>query len=273
MIPEREASLPQNPNQCRMKQVKDSKLDMMDRQVLFEKFLNLLQTEPLQLEYLAAEPKSVQPFDPYQMVAEWIALRHEIKQQGKLLQTNQNTLQQAFKELQSEKEHWQQLESSQRSSLTSSDQKALWRDLLGVVDALDQADAYWQEQIAALTQSQPQPEIPPEPFWKAWLRWLTQSGQDETISASASLREVLVSNQQGVGLIRRSLLNVLQQRQVIPIAAQGQPFDSRTMYALGRQESTSAVENTVIREVVRGYLWEDQVLREAQVIVAVRAKN
>jgi molecular chaperone GrpE len=255
-----------------MKKVKDSELDMMDQQVLFEKFFNLLQTEPLLLEYLEKEPESVTPFDPYQMVAEWIALRHEIKQQGKLLQSSQNTLQQAFKELQSEKEQWQQQESNSRS-IASSDQKALWRDLLGVVDALDQADTYWQEQIAALTPSQPQPESQPEPFWKGWIRWLTQGGQDETISASTSLHDVLVSNQQGVGLIRRSLLNVLQQRQVIPIAAQGQPFDSRTMYALGRQESTLAAENTVIREVVRGYLWEDQILREAQVIVAVRAKN
>jgi molecular chaperone GrpE len=255
-----------------MKKVKDSELDMMDRQVLFEKFFNLLQTEPLLLEYLEKEPESVTPFDPYQMVAEWIALRHEIKQQGKLLQASQNTLQQAFKELQSEKEQWQQQESNSRSSLASSDQKALWRDLLGVVDALDQADTYWQEQIETLTQPRRRPEIQPELFWKGWLRWLTQWGQDETMPAATSLRDVLVSNQQGVGLIRRSLLSVLQQRQVIPIAAQGQPFDSRTMYALGRQESTSAAENTVIREVVRGYLWEDQILREAQVIVAVRAK-
>lgn len=246
---------------------------MVDRQALFEKFFDLLQTEPPLLEYLEKEPESVTPFDPYQMVAEWIALRHEVKQQGKLLQASQNTLQQAFKELQSEKDHGQQLESSHRSSLTSSDQKALWRDLLGVVDALDQADTYWQEQIAALDPPQLQSNIQPEPFWKQWLRRLTESEQDERISASASLRDVLVSNQQGVGLIRRSLLNVLRQRQVVPIEAQGQPFDSQTMYALGRQESISAVENTVIREVVRGYLWEDQILREAQVIVAVRARD
>jgi len=60
--------------------VRDSKSDMMDRQALFEKFLNLLQTAPTPPEYLEAEPES-RRFD-YQMVAEWIALRHELKQQG-----------------------------------------------------------------------------------------------------------------------------------------------------------------------------------------------
>jgi molecular chaperone GrpE len=42
------------------------------------------------------------------------------------------------------------------------------------------------------------------------------------------------------------------------------------MYAVGREESASVPENTVIQEVVRGYFWGDQVLREAQVIVAAK---
>jgi molecular chaperone GrpE (heat shock protein) len=39
------------------------------------------------------------------------------------------------------------------------------------------------------------------------------------------------------------------------------------MYAVDRQESNEAVDNTVAQEVVRGYLWNGRVLREAQVIV------
>jgi molecular chaperone GrpE len=84
------------------------------------------------------------------------------------------------------------------------------------------------------------------------------------------LSDILASNQQGVDLIRRSLLDILQQRQVIPIPAQGHPFNAQTMYAVGREESASVPENTVIQEVVRGYFWGDQVLREAQVIVAAK---
>jgi len=243
---------------------------MLEQQALFEKFLNLLQSAPTPPEYLEAEPESSTPFDPYQMVAEWIALRHEVKQQGKLLQTSQNTLQQAFEALQTEKEHLQQqLEVSQKQGVAQADQKALWRDLLTVLDALDQASAHWQEQIDALAPSPLQPQS--QPFWKRWIQQVAQSQPNETVPVeSTSLRDVLVSNQQGVDLIRRSLLDILRQRQVIPISTPGCSFNPQTMYAVGRQESASIPENTVIQEVVRGYLWGDQVLREAQVIVAAK---
>ncbi|NJR66262.1 MAG: nucleotide exchange factor GrpE, partial [Leptolyngbyaceae cyanobacterium CRU_2_3] len=167
----------------------------------------------------------------------------------------------------------QQLEISHTKGSIQSEQKPLWRDLLTVVDALDQACTHWQEQIETL--SPLPPENQPQPIWRHWARKLIQLlqsklDQDSTASVSSSVREVLVSDQQGVDLIRRSLLDVLRQRQVVPIEAQGSPFDPKTMYAVGRQESTTVPENTVIQEAVRGYLWGDQVLREAQVIVAVR---
>jgi molecular chaperone GrpE len=57
---------------------------MIDKQALFEKFLTVIETPPPLPEYLGEPPESVTEFDPYQMVAEWIALRQEVKQQGKL---------------------------------------------------------------------------------------------------------------------------------------------------------------------------------------------
>jgi len=241
---------------------------MMDRQTLlekFEQFLNALQSDPPSPEYLAQEPSAIAPFDPYQMVAEWIALRHEVKQQGKVLQASQATLQQAVESLQAEKEQLQQqLETRQPSELAQSDQKSLWRDLVMVVDALDQAAAHWQTQLDELAIAKPLQPIA-QPFWKRWFQPAAQS-----TPATDPVREVLVSNQQGIDLIRRSLLEVLRQRQVTPIEALGKPFNPETMYAVGRQESASVPENTVIQEVVRGYWWGDRILREAQVIVAVK---
>lgn len=99
----------------------------------------------------------------------------------------------------------------------------------------------------------------------------SRSSQAKSVSRS-TLRDILVSNQEGVALIRRSLLDILRQRQVIPIEAKGHSFDPKTMCALGRQETPDFPENTVVQEVVRGYLWGEQVLREAQVVVAVRQK-
>ena len=250
---------------------------MIDRQALFEKFLTVIQTPPPLPEYLGEQPESGKDFDPYQMVAEWIALRHELKQQGKLFQASQNTLQTALEELQLDKAYLQKQLASQSQESSQSDRKTLWRDLIGVVDALDRACHHWQEQIEAIDRAQLNPLKRRQPFWQRWLqrlmRSLMRSRRDLAIFSTSSLggvRDLLVSDQQGVDLIRRSLLDVLRQRQVVPISAQGEPFDSKTMYAVGRQVTTEFPENTVMQEVVRGYMWESQILREAQVIVAVK---
>jgi molecular chaperone GrpE len=41
------------------------------------------------------------------------------------------------------------------------------------------------------------------------------------------------------------------------------------MHALAQQVDAHCDPNIVVQEVVRGYRWQDRVLREAQVIVAV----
>jgi molecular chaperone GrpE len=84
------------------------------------------------------------------------------------------------------------------------------------------------------------------------------------------MSEVLTSARAGTEIIRRSLLEILQQRQIAPLEAVGQPFDPSRMYALGRVEHADVEENTVVTEVVRGYVWKNRVLRESQVMVAVK---
>jgi molecular chaperone GrpE len=240
---------------------------MMDRQVLFERLLDFIQSEPNLPEYLSEEPESPASFDPYQFVAEWIALRHEVKQQGKLLQASQSALQQALEAARTEKLDLQrQLDDRQKqnSLQLEREQKTLFLELLKLVDALEQAGAHWQEQIDGLAS----PHSPRQPGWKRWLQRLLKLDSEKTGISDSLLQEMLVSNQQGIDLIQRSLLDSLRQRQVIPIPAKGQPFDPRLMYAIGREETASVPENTVTQEVVRGYLWGEQVLREAQVIVA-----
>lgn len=254
-----------------MKNLHVEESSMIDRQTLFEKFLAVLETPPPSPEYLGEPPTSVTEFDPYQMVAEWIALRHELKQQGKLSQATQNTMQVALAELQSQKSDLQhQLAHSQSQKLSQevsqSDRKVLWRDLIGVVDALDRACSHWQEQIASLDRDRADAANRPRPFWQGWL----QPDRSSAPSSSSDVRDVLVSDLQGIDLIRRSLLDVLRQRQVVPIASQGKPFDPKNMYAIGRQVTAEFPENTVMQEVVRGYTWESQILREAQVIVAAK---
>ncbi len=268
---------------------------MIEREELFERFLDCLHTNETPPEYLGKEPDDVTPFDPYQMVGEWIALRHEVKQQGKLLQSAQSAWQKAMDAAQTDKEQLQTLlkETTQQADARYSEglaaQKARFekeqegwlRDMLGIVDALDHACAHWQ---AAEVETMPpenkddssaQKEKTLAQILKRWLAQIGWQGQQVSqgqrnyslAATESNLVEILRSSRAGVELIRRMLLELLRQRQVVPIEAEGQQFNPALMYAVDRQESNEAVDNTVAREVVRGYLWNGRVLREAQVIV------
>lgn len=142
------------------------------------------------------------------------------------------------------------------------EQEALLRELLEVLDTLDQAQAHWRSAAASNVETQPA-EAGPGPM--GWLRRLLSPAVPV---ADAQLQEVITSGGEGIDLIRQTLLEVLRRRQVEPIPTLGQPFDPETMFALDRHPDTTQPAMTVLQEVVRGYRWGDRILREAQVIVA-----
>jgi molecular chaperone GrpE len=253
---------------------------MIDRQALLEKLLDYLQATPQPPEYLGEAPNAAAAFSPYQMVGEWIALRHEVKQQNRLLQTAQTSFQKTLEAEQLENVQLRQRVDELATKLATTksesqhdhlDENLFLKDLLKIMDALDQACEYWRSQILELSSASSQPRRFSAHFLtRFWQALFPSQQQDSTALNAIDLKQVLLSNQQGIEVIQRSLLDLLRQRQVIPIVAMGKPFDPHYMYAIGREESASTPENTVIQEVVRGYLWQDQVLREAQVMVAAR---
>jgi molecular chaperone GrpE len=205
----------------------------IDRQALTQQLLDYIETAPETPDYISEAPAQLETFDPYQFVGEWIALRQEIKQQNKLIQAAQTAV---------------------SAPTPEPADNGLLRDLLPVLDALDQAIAHCQTQLDA-----PPPPEKPRNFWTQFL---------PATEPRDTLTEALSSNKAGIELIRRSLLDLLQKRQIKPISALGLPFDSQCMYAIAQQASDTAPVNTVIQEVVRGYWQGDRILREAQVIVA-----
>jgi molecular chaperone GrpE len=230
---------------------------MIDRQELANQLLEYLQTAPELPEYLAEAPESLPSFDPYQMVGESIALRQEVKQQNKLMQSAQQALQQA---LDIERSRNEQLQAATTKAI---DDRGLFKDLLSVMDDLDRTIAHIQGQIAAAMHPKPQ-EVG---IWQKLF-----FGEPKPI-LDPSLMTALTSSQEGIEIIRRSLLAILRQRQIVPIVALGQPFDSECMYAIAQQPSDSVPTNCVIQEVVRGYRQGDRIIREAQVIVAITGQH
>jgi molecular chaperone GrpE len=74
---------------------------------------------------------------------------------------------------------------------------------------------------------------------------------------------------QGVELIHRDFLTALERVGVRPFVAVGQPFDPTRHEAVARVEQGDADEPTVVSEALRGYLFQERVLRPAQVVVAM----
>jgi molecular chaperone GrpE len=75
----------------------------------------------------------------------------------------------------------------------------------------------------------------------------------------------------GVELIHREFLNALDRVGVRPFVAVGQPFDPTRHEAVGRVERRDVPDQTVVSEALPGYLYQERVLRPAQVVVAVHA--
>jgi molecular chaperone GrpE len=258
---------------------------MVDRQALMHQLVDYLQATPTLPSYLGSAPTAEEAgiaFDPYQMVSEWIALRQEMKQQGKLLQTAQEQGQRELEQLRSQNATLQQqwAEAQQQAAAdwgaTLADREKQWekeqerwfKGLLSVLDALDQACAHWEQQSEPIAT----PTIAPPPHWRTRLaHWLLSFDSPAPQSSSPADSSDSVANgdsdRQGMILIRQNLLDRLQQQQVVPLLALGQPFDPQCMYAIGRQPSPAPAQ-TVIQEATRGYVWRDRILREAQVIVS-----
>src|ERR687887_1515184 len=74
---------------------------------------------------------------------------------------------------------------------------------------------------------------------------------------------------EGVELIQRELLKVLERAGVTRYSAVGQAFDPTRHEAIARVVSQEAAPNTVVSEQLPGYLLHDRVLRAALVVVAV----
>jgi molecular chaperone GrpE len=75
--------------------------------------------------------------------------------------------------------------------------------------------------------------------------------------------------QQGLELLYKQLFDAFNKAGIKPIEAEGKPFDPHLHEALSREENADVKEDTVVKELRKGYLLNDRLLRPAQVIVAV----
>jgi molecular chaperone GrpE len=98
--------------------------------------------------------------------------------------------------------------------------------------------------------------------WRGWhVRILSRPGED---AADATLAALKKGYELGLG----RLDHTLEEFNAREIPCEGQAFDPRRMNAIDRQESSAVPEGTVIEVYRRGYEWNGEVLRPAQVKVS-----
>ena len=73
---------------------------------------------------------------------------------------------------------------------------------------------------------------------------------------------------QGLEMICKKLSKILEDAGVTPIEAEGKPFDPALHNAVMQQESEEFESGTVIKELQKGYMFRDQVIRYSMVMVA-----
>jgi molecular chaperone GrpE (heat shock protein) len=78
---------------------------------------------------------------------------------------------------------------------------------------------------------------------------------------------------EGLLLVERRLLAVLEREDVRPIPALGQPFDPDRHLAVAVTVDSRVADGTVVAEERRGYSLGSRVLRHAEVVVARRRND
>jgi molecular chaperone GrpE len=78
---------------------------------------------------------------------------------------------------------------------------------------------------------------------------------------------------QGVSLVLEEVIKILDRHHVKPIKAFGEPFDPTLHQAMMQEASQEYPPNTVVREMQKGYLIHDRLLRPSLVAVSTAADN
>jgi molecular chaperone GrpE len=180
--------------------------------------------------------------DLFSVLVEMAALRSEVRTESRLVKEALEQFRGVFDSLQASQATLQRELDRARTETRDQAESALRPLLLDVIDLRDRL-------VAALTLS-----AAARPRWRDRLWRRGRSG--------------VAAWQEGLRMTLRRLDQVLLDRRVVATQLAGLPFDPRLARAIGTAADSSVAEGTVIKEVRAGFLWDDRVLRTAEVIVS-----
>lgn len=107
------------------------------------------------------------------------------------------------------------------------------------------------------------------------LKYASQSLAEGLLPAVDNLERALAAENvgdgetllQGVDMVYRQIMQVLEQEGVVPIEAVGKPFDPQVHQAVMKEEDPDEESGVVLQELQKGYMLNDRVLRPSMVKV------
>ncbi len=228
-------------------------MDDNTKQTLLSRFQTYLDTAELEPE-LPDEPDEAA--DLYSVFVELAGLRSEVRTESRLVKDALDQFRAVFAALEASQAGVQQDLDRARADARAQVQAALKPLLLDVIDLRDRL-------LAALKLSAPPPPAPPS--WRFWRRQTPPPVGGKKASGE--------NWQEGLRITLRRLDQVLLDRRVVPVPMLGQPLDPRRARVVATSADSTAPDGIVIEEVRSGFLWEDQVLRTADVIVSKTPKG
>lgn len=142
------------------------------------------------------------------------------------------------------------------------------------MELLPVADALQASIVAAYGFSHIAEDRKPRGAWShRWKRVLRRLGGGHPEMVKPDPVAAVEGWLEGLVLVERRLLAVLEREGVRPIVAVGEMFDPHYHLAVAVSDKYGAADGTVVAEEVRGYTLGDRVLRHAEVVVARSTRN
>ncbi|MGD0635628.1 MAG: nucleotide exchange factor GrpE [Beijerinckiaceae bacterium] len=190
----------------------------------------------------AVMDQSSEASDLFSVFVELAATRNEVRAQARLTKDAFDQFRGVFDTLQASHAAMEQELKDARSRAREQNRAALRPLLLDVIDVRDRL-------VAGLNSAAP-------PLAAGWFsRWRRQ-----TPTAEDPWRE-------GLAMTLRRLDQVLADRRVTPVELVGRPFTPSLARAVATIEDPTIADGIVAGEARAGFLWEDELLRAAEVTV------
>lgn len=216
-------------------------MDESIKRILLEQFATYL--DGVEQDGLLAAPVVAEEADLFSVFLELSGLRNEVRTQSRLVKEALDQFRGVFDTLQSS--HTAMVQELNRARMETRDQeRALLKPLL--LDLIDIRD-----RLAASL----------KPAGRS--RWYERWGFVAKRDAAEAWRE-------GQQMTLRRLDRILADRRIVATETVGRPFDPRLAIAVATVENPTFAEGTVLEELRPGFLWQEEPLRPAEVVVAKR---